>query len=53
VGLVTISFFILTPLLTKMVRNRRDASFKRKYLPGVRQYFEQGTATLQKTLGRG
>jgi len=52
VGLVTISFLIVTPLLTKMVRKRRDASFKRNYFPDLRQFFEQGTAALQRTFGR-
>jgi hypothetical protein len=53
VVLVTISFLIVTPLLSRLVHNRRDASFKRKYFPGLRQYFEQGTAALQRTFGRG
>jgi hypothetical protein len=52
VVLVTISFLMVTPMLTKMVRKRRHASFKRKYMPGLRQFFEQGTATLQRTFGR-
>ena len=44
VVLVTISFLIVTPFVAKMARNRRNASFNRKCLPGFRQFFEQGTA---------
>jgi hypothetical protein len=51
VVLVTLSFLIVTPILTKMVRNRRDASFRKKYMAGLRQFFEQGTAALQRTFG--
>jgi len=50
--LVTLSFLIVTPFLTSRVRKRRDAIFKKKYCPGLRQYFEQGTPTLQRTFGR-
>jgi len=53
VVLVTLSFLIVTPFLTSLVRKRRDAAFDRKYLPGLRQFFEQGTPILQRTFGRG
>jgi hypothetical protein len=49
VVLVTLSFLVVTPLMTKLTRNRRNAAFDRKYLPGLRQFFEQGTPALQKT----
>jgi hypothetical protein len=50
--LVTLSFLIVTPFLTSLIRKRRDAAFDRKYLPGLRQFFEQGTSILQRTFGQ-
>ena len=46
--LVTISFFILTPTVKWLIRRKRNKRFRAKYLPGYRQFFEQGTAVLQR-----
>ena len=48
--LVTISFFILTPLVKSFILKRRTARFTAKYLPGFRQFFERGTPLLQSSL---
>jgi len=47
--LVCISFFICTPLVKRRIRRRRNARFRSKYLPGYRQFFDQGTPVLQRT----
>ena len=48
--LVTVSFFILTPLVKSFILKRRNARFNSKYLPGFRQFFERGTPFLQSSL---
>jgi len=48
--LVTVSFFILTPLVKSFILKRRNASFNARYLSGFRQYFDRGTAILQSGL---
>jgi len=48
--LITISFFILTPLVKSLILKKRNARFTRNYLPGFRQFFERGTAVLQSSL---
>lgn len=48
--LITISFFILTPLVKSFILKRRTARFNSKYLPGFRQFFERGTPFLQSSL---
>jgi hypothetical protein len=48
--LVCISFFICTPLVKSRIRRSRNARFRAKYLPGYRQFFEQGTPVLQRSL---
>ena len=50
--LVTISFLILTPWVKSRIFKKRDGAFQRRYLPGFRQFFEQGTPVLQRTFGR-
>jgi hypothetical protein len=50
--LVTISFLILTPWVKGRIFKKRDGAFQRRYLPGFRQFFEQGTPVLQRTFGR-
>ena len=50
--LVTISFLILTPWVKSRIFKKRDGAFQRRYLPGFRQFFEQGTPILQRTFGR-
>ena len=50
--LVTISFLILTPWVKSRIFKKRDAAFQRRYLPGFRQFFEQGTPVLQRTFSR-
>ena len=48
--LVTVSFFILTPLVKSFILKRRNARFNRRYLPGFRQFFERGTPFLQSAI---
>jgi hypothetical protein len=50
--LVTISFLIITPWVKGRIYKKRDAAFQRRYLPGFRQFFEQGTPILQRTFGQ-
>ncbi len=50
--LVTISFLILTPWVKSRIFKKRDGAFQRRYLPGFRQFFEQGTPVLQQTFAR-
>jgi len=50
--LITLSFLIVTPWMTRRTLKRRDAAFDREYLPGLRQFFEQGTPILQRAFGR-
>ena len=50
--LVTISFLILTLWVKSRIFKKRDGAFQRRYLPGFRQFFEQGTPILQRTFGR-
>jgi hypothetical protein len=40
--LVVASFFIITPLVKSFIRKRRNARFNTRYLPGYRQFFQQG-----------
>ncbi len=47
--LVCISFFICTPLVKGRILRRRNARFRSRYLPGYRQFFDQGTPVLQRT----
>jgi len=47
--LITVSFFIITPLVKTFISRRRNGRFNTRYLPGFRQFFEQGTGLLFKT----
>jgi hypothetical protein len=50
--LVTLSFLIVTSWMTSLTLKRRNAEFDKKYLPGLRQFFEQGTPILRRTFGQ-
>jgi hypothetical protein len=45
--LVTVSFFIITPLVKWYILKRRTARFNARYLPGFRQFFQQGSPMIQ------
>lgn len=47
--LITVSFFIITPLVKWFIARRRNGRFNARYLPGYRQFFEQGTGLLFRT----